>query len=75
MGWTGGGLGAQEQGIAEAIKLQEQIDKRGFGAGGSSSNIISIVSGILDQYAKSGNTERLVFSKEYTREERKRIHQ
>lgn len=70
MGWTGGGLGAQEQGIVKTIELQEQINKRGLG----SDNILAKVSTILADYAKSCSIKSLVFSKEYTKDERKQIH-
>lgn len=71
MGWTGGGLGAQEQGIVNIIQLQDQINRLGLGA----DNIVGKVSKILADFAKTCSIKSLIFSKEYTKDQRKQIHQ
>lgn len=70
MGWTGGGLGAQEQGTVKTVELQEQVDRRGLGGG----NVLGKISNILADFAKTCTIKSLVFSKEYSREERAHIH-
>lgn len=72
MGWSGGGLGAKEQGIVQTIQLQEQINTRGLGA---SSNPMENVLQILADFAKSCSIKSLIFSKEYTKDERQKIHE
>lgn len=71
MGWTGGGLGAQEQGIVDTIELQEQVNKLGLGA----SKVMGNISKIFADFAKSNSIDPLLFSKDFTKEERKQLHE
>lgn len=70
MGWTGGGLGANEQGIVKNIEVQETVNRRCLGSG----NFMENISKILSDFAKTNSLKSLVFSTEYSKSEREQIH-
>lgn len=75
MGWTGGGLGREEQGIEEPIKPYDQnIRRRGLGIT-NFSDFRKKVSRIIEDYAHSDDKNDLVFSPDFTKDERKTIHE
>lgn len=71
MGWSGGGLGAKEQGTTELIEPHLQIQRRGFGT----KNIVQEVTKVLKDYAASKDINAIAFSKGFSQEERVTIHQ
>lgn len=61
MGWTGGGMGAQEQGIKKPIELMECFQRRGLGSM-VDKNFCSAIRTILQDYLDSNKLDDLVFS-------------
>ncbi|XP_060688021.1 NF-kappa-B-repressing factor [Hemiscyllium ocellatum] len=78
MGWKGGGLGKEGEGIAEPIIVKEQFKREGLGLemskSGSKLNKRDIED-LIKNYARSDKQEELTFSKELTNDERMQIHQ
>ncbi|XP_028671686.1 NF-kappa-B-repressing factor [Erpetoichthys calabaricus] len=78
MGWKGGGLGREGEGIAEPIKVKEQFTRQGLGLeverGGNRLNKRDIEE-IIKNYVHSERQDELRFSTELTNDERKQIHQ
>nr|XP_006632960.2 PREDICTED: NF-kappa-B-repressing factor isoform X1 [Lepisosteus oculatus] len=78
MGWKGGGLGREGEGITEPIKVKEQFTREGLGLdvdrGGNQLNKRDIEE-IIRNYASSDRQDDLRFSSELNNEERKQIHQ
>ncbi|XP_075040390.1 NF-kappa-B-repressing factor [Mixophyes fleayi] len=76
MGWTGGGLGKEGEGIAEPISVKEQYKREGLGLMTGVQGITKRdIEQIIRNYAASYNQDDLTFSRELTNEERKNIHQ
>ncbi|XP_068107193.1 NF-kappa-B-repressing factor [Hyperolius riggenbachi] len=76
MGWTGGGLGKEGEGIAEPIAVKEQFNREGLGLMAGTQKITKRdIEQIIRNYAASTNQDDLTFSRELTNEERKQIHQ
>ena len=77
MGWSGGGLGKNSQGIAEPVSVSSVIRRAGLGMAektGHSGNFLQRMKGVLLNYAKSENEGDLTFSSEFDKEERALIH-
>uniref|UniRef100_UPI00398EF9FC NF-kappa-B-repressing factor isoform X2 n=1 Tax=Pristiophorus japonicus TaxID=55135 RepID=UPI00398EF9FC len=78
MGWKGGGLGKEGEGIAEPIMVKEQFKREGLGLemnkSGSKLNKRDIED-LIKNYARSDKQDELTFSKELTNDERMQIHQ
>ncbi|XP_029463470.1 NF-kappa-B-repressing factor [Rhinatrema bivittatum] len=76
MGWRGGGLGKEGEGIAEPICVKEQFAREGLGLDQEKSNKISKrdIEQIIRNYACSYRQDDLTFSTELTNDERKQIH-
>ncbi|XP_061644462.1 NF-kappa-B-repressing factor [Phyllopteryx taeniolatus] len=78
MGWTGGGLGRDGEGIAEPIKVKEQFSREGLGMDtdklGSQLSKRDIED-IIRNYVSSDRQDDLRFSTDLTNDERKQIHQ
>ncbi|KAL4631588.1 NF-kappa-B-repressing factor-like isoform X1 [Arapaima gigas] len=78
MGWKGGGLGREGDGIAEPIQVKEQFSREGLGLDTNKpSNQLSKrdIEDIIRDYASSDRTDDLRFSTELNNDERKQIHQ
>ncbi|XP_040179778.1 NF-kappa-B-repressing factor [Rana temporaria] len=76
MGWTGGGLGKEGEGIAEPISVKEQFSREGLGLMTTNQKITKRdIEQMIRNYANSCNQDDLTFSRELTNEERKYIHQ
>ncbi|XP_077434830.1 NF-kappa-B-repressing factor [Vanacampus margaritifer] len=78
MGWTGGGLGRDGEGIAEPIKVKEQFSREGLGLetdkfGGQLTK--RDIEDIIRNYVSSDRQDDLRFSTDLTNDERKQIHQ
>ncbi|KAK2891173.1 hypothetical protein QQF64_007379 [Cirrhinus molitorella] len=78
MGWTGGGLGREGDGIAEPIMVKEQFTREGLGMDmDRQSNQLTKrdIEEIIRNYASSDRQDDLRFSTELNNEERRQIHQ
>ncbi|KAM3612393.1 uncharacterized protein V6R79_007945 [Siganus canaliculatus] len=78
MGWKGGGLGRDGEGIAEPIRVKEQFSREGLGLDtDKTGNQLSKrdIEDIIRNYATSDRQDDLRFSTELTNDERKQIHQ
>ncbi|XP_052010499.1 NF-kappa-B-repressing factor-like isoform X1 [Xyrauchen texanus] len=78
MGWTGGGLGREGEGIAEPIMVKEQFTREGFGMDmDRNGNQLTKrdIEDIIQNYASSDRQDDLRFSTELNNEERRQIHQ
>uniref|UniRef100_A0A3Q3IZE1 NFKB repressing factor n=1 Tax=Monopterus albus TaxID=43700 RepID=A0A3Q3IZE1_MONAL len=78
MGWKGGGLGRDGEGIAEPIRVKEQFSREGLGMDtDKTGNQLSKrdIEDIIRNYATSDRQDDLRFSTELTNDERKQIHQ
>uniref|UniRef100_A0A3Q2PRK0 NFKB repressing factor n=1 Tax=Fundulus heteroclitus TaxID=8078 RepID=A0A3Q2PRK0_FUNHE len=78
MGWKGGGLGRDGEGIAEPIRVKEQFSREGLGLEMEKTrNQLSKrdIEDIIRNYVSSDRTDDLRFSSELTNDERKQIHQ
>ncbi|KAB0791298.1 hypothetical protein PPYR_03098 [Photinus pyralis] len=72
MGWAGGGLGAQAQGITDIVQPTQQIERKGFGT--HITIPIDKIREILQGYVESDNINGISFSPDFTKEERSVIH-
>uniref|UniRef100_A0A3Q0S428 NFKB repressing factor n=1 Tax=Amphilophus citrinellus TaxID=61819 RepID=A0A3Q0S428_AMPCI len=78
MGWKGGGLGRDGEGIAEPIRVKEQFSREGLGMDtDKTANQLSKrdIEDIIRNYASSDRQDDLRFSTDLTNDERKQIHQ
>lgn len=78
MGWKGGGLGSKEQGIEEPITPTLQVQRQGLGAGKHDSDFKTFRKKVADyvkNWINSDSDQDLVFSSEFSIEERKLIHE
>lgn len=80
LGWTGGALGVSGNGIEEPISIEMQIDRSGLGLATDSPNSKKLnydfFVDYLTKYKRDENaTYDLVFSKDFTKEERKTLHE
>ncbi|XP_019395764.1 PREDICTED: NF-kappa-B-repressing factor isoform X1 [Crocodylus porosus] len=77
MGWTGGGLGKDGEGIREPISVKEQFKREGLGLDVERVNKIAKrdIEQIIRNYARSESNVDLTFSTELNNDERKQIHQ
>ncbi|XP_058253301.1 NF-kappa-B-repressing factor [Hemibagrus wyckioides] len=77
MGWTGGGLGREGEGIAEPIMVKEQFTREGLGMDMEKHGHLTKrdIEDIIRNYACSERQDDLRFSTELNNEERKQIHQ
>lgn len=77
MGWKGGGLGRDGEGIAEPIRVKEQFSREGLGMDtDKTGNQLSKrdIEDIIRNYASSDRQDDLRFSTDLTNDERKQIH-
>ncbi|KAL5011750.1 hypothetical protein ScPMuIL_010301 [Solemya velum] len=78
MGWTGGGVGKEgREGIATPITVQQMVTREGLGRAAEKGVHVDMIAGlrqVVQNYAKSDNQDDLVFSLDFTDEERAIIH-
>ncbi|KAK5638548.1 hypothetical protein RI129_012843 [Pyrocoelia pectoralis] len=72
MGWSGGGLGAQAQGMTDIVQPTYQIERQGFGT--KVTIPVDKIREILQTYVESDNINSVSFSPDFTKEERCVIH-
>lgn len=75
MGWKGGGLGRDGEGIAEPIRVKEQFTREGLGLDADSQLNKRDLEDVIRNYVASDRQDELRFSTELTNDERKQIHQ
>lgn len=78
MGWKGGGLGRDGEGIAEPIRVKEQFTREGLGMDmDKTGNQLRKrdIEDVIRNYASSDRQDDLRFSSDLTNDERKQIHQ
>ncbi|CAG5989539.1 NF-kappa-B-repressing factor isoform 1-T2 [Menidia menidia] len=78
MGWKGGGLGRDGDGISEPIKVKEQFSREGLGMDTlKSGNQLSKrdIENIIRNYASSDRQDDLRFATDLNNDERKQVHQ
>ncbi len=75
MGWSGGGLGKEGEGIAEPITAQAVFNRQGLGASTTDRDFKGKIRKIVEEYAQSNNSYDLVFSSGFTNEQRKEMHE
>ena len=77
MGWVGGGIGKSGQGIAEPVSVDSVINRSGLGLQaeqGIAKDFLPRVKAIIMDYAKSRKFGDLIFTSEFSKEERALIH-
>ncbi|KAG8553578.1 hypothetical protein GDO81_003470 [Engystomops pustulosus] len=75
MGWSGGGLGKEGEGIAEPVVVKERFSREGLGLMTSNKKITkNDIQRIIQNYAMSENQEDLTFTRDLSPEERKHFH-
>ncbi|XP_034037673.1 NF-kappa-B-repressing factor-like [Thalassophryne amazonica] len=77
MGWKGGGLGREGDGIAEPIRVKEQCSRKGLGMDTDKMGkqlTKHDIEDIIHNYACSESQNDLRFSTDLTDDERKQIH-
>lgn len=78
MGWSGGGLGKAQQGIVEPVTVKQQLSRSGLGLNPETSNIKTLKKKCLEvlrDFTRSDMKTDLVFSSDFTNEERAVVHQ
>lgn len=75
LGWGGGSLGAKNDGIVDPVSLEIKIGRRGLGADSSEEFDIKRIRNMLKNFKQNQVEYDLVFSSEFTKEERALIHQ
>lgn len=78
MGWKGGGLGRDGEGIAEPIRVKEQFSREGLGMDADKPGTQLSkrdIEDIIRNYASSDRQDDLRFSTDLNNDERKQIHQ
>lgn len=75
LGWSGGSLGATNSGILDPIKAEIRIGRQGLGHGTDDAVDIRRIRKMLIDFKHSNDLCDLVFSPEFTREERTSVHQ
>lgn len=74
LGWSGGSLGAKSNGIIDPVNLEIKIGRKGFGSECTDQFDEKHIRNLLKSYKNNQVEYDLVFSNEFTKEERARIH-
>ncbi|EFN80210.1 NF-kappa-B-repressing factor [Harpegnathos saltator] len=78
MGWSGGGLGKSQQGIMEPVTLKQQLSREGLGLKSNSFNMHELKAkckSAFKEFLMGDMQNDLVFSTDFTSDERATIHQ
>lgn len=77
LGWSGGALGASGNGIEQPISIEMKVDRSGLGLSSDSNKInYDYYVNYLTKYKRDESaTYGLSFSKDFTKEERKTLHE
>lgn len=74
LGWTGGSLGAKGEGIVDPISLEIKIDRSGLGANSNGLFNKKYIQTLMRNFKNNQMEYDLVFTNEFTKEERAQIH-
>ncbi len=77
MGWTGGGVGKHGDGIVDPVAAAGVINREGLGLQaekGITSSFLPRIRAQIQEYTRSNKQQDLVFSPEFSKEERAMIH-
>lgn len=80
LGWSGGALGSKGSGIEEPISVQVKVDRKGLGLLPSEESNSNLNRQYFMKYLSAYKNDEsaiheLVFSKDFTKEERKVLHE
>jgi len=75
MGWGGGGLGKQGDGIQEPITATSLFGREGLGSKASDGNLKQRVRKLMTDWVSSGSPYDLVFTSGFTNQQRKDMHE
>lgn len=77
LGWSGGALGVSGNGIEQPISIEMKVDRSGLGLSSDSTklNYDFFVDYLTKYKTDEAATYDLAFSKEFTKEERKTLHE
>lgn len=76
LGWTGGALGVKGNGIEQPISIEMKVDRCGLGLTDSTKLNYDFFVDYLTKYKTDESaTYDLAFSKEFTKDERKTLHE
>lgn len=76
LGWTGGSLGIAGNGIEQPISIEMKVDRSGLGLSDSTKLNYNFFVDYLTKYKTDETaTYDLAFSKEFTKDERKTLHE
>lgn len=76
LGWEGGALGISGNGIEQPISVEMKIDRSGLGLSSENKLNHEYFNQYLTKYKQDENaTYDLVFSKDFSKEERKSLHE
>uniref|UniRef100_A0A182NGA5 G-patch domain-containing protein n=1 Tax=Anopheles dirus TaxID=7168 RepID=A0A182NGA5_9DIPT len=75
LGWTGGSLGARGDGILDPVDMEQKFDRTGLGKDTLDGKMnAATIKQKLYELRNSTEQDRIVFSSEYTKQDRKLIH-
>ncbi|BES94020.1 Protein of unknown function (DUF3469) [Nesidiocoris tenuis] len=74
MGWSGGGLGKDSQGIEEPVTASGTVDRKGLGLN-EGVEFSRKIGKLLQDYIANSDNKDMVFASDFTKEERKTIHE
>lgn len=76
LGWSGGALGVSGNGIEQPISIEMKVDRSGLGLSNSTKLNYDFFVDYLTKYKTNESaTYELAFSKDFTKEERKTLHE
>lgn len=75
LGWSGGSLGTKNNGIVDPVNLEIKIGRKGLGADDNEKFDEKYIRNLLKNFKNNQVEYDLVFSHEFTKEERAQIHQ
>lgn len=74
LGWSGGSLGSKGDGIIDPVKCEIKIGRSGLGSNDEDKFDAKQISNLLRKFRDNHVEYDLVFSSEFSKEERKKIH-
>lgn len=75
LGWSGGSLGSKNNGIVDPVNLEIKIGRKGLGADNNEKFDEKYIRNLLKNFKNNQVEYDLVFSHEFSKDERAQIHQ